>query len=144
MKSDIMNKTNLIVGKDCLERPDILIELSKENLLFTTDIAYSEQKYSNLPHLNILEFTEAEMLLYSTFFSEHSCLQKIGFYEASILYVAECRKMKVATCDAVTRHVCLDLGIATTDINISTIVLRHNKNNEVPQYKKGGKYEIAS
>jgi hypothetical protein len=144
MKSDIMNKTNLIVGKYYLERPDIIIDLSKNNLLFTTDIAYSEQKYPELSDLNILEFSETEILQYITFLSEHPYLQRIGFYEASILFVAVHRKMKVATNDAITRQVCHNLGIETIDIDISTFVLKHNKDEGVPQYKKGGKYEIAS
>jgi hypothetical protein len=125
-----MEKTNLIIGKYYLERPNIIIELSKKYRLFTTDIAYSECKCSNLSNVKILDFTADEMLQYTAFVSEHLCLCNIGFYEAGILFVAIHRKMMVAASDITTRQVCNELGIDTVEVNARDVIMSLGDDND--------------
>lgn len=117
-----MEHINLLIGKYFLERPDAILELSRKYILFTTDIENSECANLHLSNVEIVNLTAEEMLLFASFLSEHQCLNKVGFYDASVLFVAAHCKMIVAVADVVTRQVCNDLGIDILDVNINHVI----------------------
>lgn len=119
MQSDEMEKTNIIVGKHCLEQSKVVLSLCSKYTLITTDIASAASKCIYSDSVQTVKLSSEEICQYYTFFSEHGCLSKIGFSEGSLLFIALHRKCKVATVDVVTKNVCRELGIGIFNVTLN-------------------------
>lgn len=111
MHSDHMNNQSLLVGKHCMELSEVIRLLCERFTLFTTDLAAMESFCTYPNSIQDITFSEDEMSELIAFYSENECLQKIGFAESSLLFIAKRRKIRVAAVDIITQRVCDELGI---------------------------------
>lgn len=105
-----------MVGKHCLEQSTIILSLCSKYTLITSDLVAADSRCSHLSSVQIVGLSSEEMCQYISFFSKHKCLEKVGFTDGSILFIAIRRKCKVAAVDTVSRNVCQELGIGIINI----------------------------
>lgn len=109
-----------MVGKHCMEMSGIALSLCSSYSLLTTDLAANDSLCIYPTFIGNITLSKEEMLQFVSFFSDHKCLQRIGFSESSVLFIAKRRKIKVAVVDMVTRCVCDELGIETINVQSET------------------------
>lgn len=131
MQSDEMEKSDIIVGKHCLEQSKVILSLCLKYTLITTDIVYAASKCIYSDSVRTVKMSSEEMCQYYTFYNEHECLSKIGFSEGALLFVALRRKCKVAIVDDVTKKVCRELGVG-----IFNVVFDGHKEENVGNHSK--------
>ena len=120
MLSDNMEKNKIIVGKHCMEYSDVIFSLRNIYNLITTDLSADDSVclypgYINIIS-NIISLSDDEMQQFVSFFHTNKSLQKIGFSESSLLFLAKSRKIEVAIMDTITQKICEELGIETLKI----------------------------
>lgn len=111
-----MEKINILVGKHCMEHSDIILSLCSTYEILTTDMAACDSLCSYPTTIKNITLSAEETLQYASFFYDNKCLQKIGFSESSLLFIALKRKTRIAVMDAVTQSVCDELGIETLTV----------------------------
>ncbi len=116
MLSDDMEKLDIIVGKRCMEISEVIMSLSNTYNLLTTDLSYEDSLCIYPASIQIVRLSADEMSQFVAFYTHNTSLQRIGFSESSLLYIAKSRKIKVAVMDRITRKICEELGICTIQI----------------------------
>ena len=116
MLSNDMEKDIILVGKHCMEQSETILSLCSKYSLFTTDIAAADSLCIYPSTIKSITLSPEEMLRFASFHSEHECLQKLAFSEASLLFIAKHRKIKVAVIDTITKTVCKELNINTINV----------------------------
>ena len=124
-----MEKKNIIVGKHCMEYSEVIVSLQANYNLITTDLSVGDSVCVYPGYIRIISFSADDMQRFLSFVHNNTSLQKIGFSESSLLFLAKVRKIKVAIMDKITQKVCDELGIETikikrrkTDISEPTIL----------------------
>lgn len=128
MLSDDMEKKSLLIGKHCMEQSEIVLSLCSLYNLFTTDLASYDSLCKYPTSIVNITLSKEEILQLVSFFSDNKSLQKVGFSESSVLFIAKQRKVKVAVMDMVTQSICDELGIDTINVR--------NKKSEIPETVK--------
>lgn len=116
MLSDDMEKLDIIVGKHCMEISEVIMSLRNMYNLLTTDLSLEDSLCIYPASIQIVRLSADEMSQFVAFYSNHTSLQRIGFYESSLLFTAKSRKIKVAIMDKITRKICEEFGIGTIQI----------------------------
>ncbi|MDE5629028.1 MAG: hypothetical protein K2I69_05645 [Muribaculaceae bacterium] len=112
-----MGKINILVGKHCMEHPNVVRSLCSTYVLHTTDLAACDSLCKYPTTVKNITLAAAEMLQFASFYSDNKCLQKIGISESSLLFTALQRKIKVVVMDCITQSVCDELGIETLTVS---------------------------
>ena len=116
MPFDVMEKNNIIVGKHCMELSEVIISLRNTYDLVTTDLSASDSLCVYPTYIKVICLSTEEMLQFISFFHNYTSLQKIGFSESSLLFLAQSRRIKVAVMDKITQDICKELDIETIKI----------------------------
>lgn len=116
MLSDDMEKLDIIVGKHCMEISEVIMSLRNTYNLLTTDLSHEDSLCIYPASIQIVHLSADEMSQFVAFYSNNTSLQRIGFSESSLLFIAKSRKIKVAVMDKITRKICQELGISTIQI----------------------------
>lgn len=122
-----MAKSDIIVGKHCMEISEVIMSLRNIYNLLTTDLSNYDSFCIYPSSIQILTLSAEEMAQLALFINDNNCLQKIGFSESSLLYVAKSRKIKMAVMDRITQNICDELGI-------DTIQIQHKKSESKETY----------
>lgn len=111
MLSDQMENKKIMVGKQCMEHSEITLLLCANTTLISTDLAVAECRCLYPASIQSISLSPKEMTEFISFFSENENLQKIGFSESSLLFVARRQKIAVVVTDSLTESICKEMGI---------------------------------
>lgn len=114
-----MENTKIMIGRHCMEQSEIVLSLCSKYTLFTIDLVSAQSQIFYPACVQSIEFSPNEMLQFCSFFSENANLQKLGFIESSLLFVAIRRGIIVAVTDNIMENVCKEMEIETYKIENS-------------------------
>lgn len=108
-----MGKDRILVGKHCMEKPEVILSLSSTYSLLTTDLAVEDSLCHYPSIINSISMSPEDILQFLSFHFDNKCLERIAFSESSLMFIAKERKIKVAVTDMVTQNICNELCIET-------------------------------
>lgn len=99
-----------------MEQSEIVLSLCSKYTLITTDLVAAQSQCIYPKSIQSISFSPNDMLHFCSFFTENANLQKLGFVESSLLFVAIRQRIMVAVTDNLMESVCKEIGIETFKI----------------------------